>query len=74
MDTQIIFSDSQNVLVSGNKKRPCLRDLNSNPFEFDSNGLNKFKVMKSPKVFGFLVEPRKMMKEIMGKVGDQELR
>ena len=25
-------------------------------------------------MFGFLVELRKMMKEIMGKVGDQELK
>ena len=45
-----------------------MRDLNSNPFEFDSNGLNKFKVMKSPKIFGFLMELQKKIKEFMGEV------
>ena len=51
-----------------------LQELNSNSFEYNSNGFELGLGSVRPKMFGFLVELRNMMKKIYGNVGDQELR
>ena len=60
------------MLVPRKIERPRLQDLNSNTFEFNSNGfelrLGKRKVHKCS---DFLVELRKMMKEYMARFEEQ---
>ena len=62
-------------LIQENRKEARMQDLNSNSFEFNWNGfelgLDKRKVQK---MFEFLGELRKMMKELLDKVSGQEVR
>ena len=64
----ITFPDSQKNKLDPENKSGMMKDLDSNPFGFNSNGLSKFKVLKSPKMLGILVELGKVRKGFMGKV------
>ena len=72
MSTGINFPDSHKCACSKKNGVGIFESLNSNSFDLNSNDLNRKWVIGGPKMFGFLVELRKMTKEFMGKVKGQE--
>ena len=52
-----------------------MKDVNSNSFEFNSNGFELgLDKKEGPKMFGFLMELRKMAKELLARLESQNMK